>query len=217
MNTAHGIKAALALVTITIAVSCSGKTREPAENASTTSHRDVPALAQSLTGLRVRFMILNDESGDWPYFSAPTAHAIYGRGEENASDTKRLLVDPAVSTEIKVLAARFSQCMSVQSLLGLIGYVSEEVKAGRVDPAVLRALVSPGAEWGTQLYLNHGDASVVRVLSSIASDPATDDQLKEAIDSILSGDQADYVRAYDQPNEPLPRMPCALREGTGLH
>jgi len=175
---------------------------------SSTSRELIAERQEQLVSAVRKAKLLDDKSGDWPYFSNEALQSIAKRGALDMPLTEALLLDPGTSEEVKVLAARLLPCLSVSQYVDLLKLVWGRGAKGRISAPVLRALILPGAEWSTVLSLSHAKPEVREVLEQIEADPRSTQEVREAIQSVLSGEEAEFINAYNSPASPLPRWSC---------
>jgi len=154
------------------------------------------------------FQAKDDGSGDWPYFHNEYVRREYRDSRDNLDEIKEVLIDNSESVEVQVLAARLTQCLSLDEYLSLLDFATARMNSGAIRPEVMEALIVPGVDWGTLISLSFRDERVLRELTETRNSNAASGRLRESIDSVLSGAQASYVQAHVEMGENLPRLRC---------
>ncbi len=121
--------------------------------------------------------------------------------------TMKMMSESRVSDDAKLFLVRLSQCLSVNDYLQLGGVVFDSVVAGQSGEAILKAMVSPGAEWGTLIALNYTTKDVEAFLLRIRENKAMKNMSPE-IERILNGTRADFIRSYVKAGEHFPVLSC---------
>lgn len=204
------MRSPILLATLFLFIGCTAA--DPASQFETSSQKyNSIRLLEELRAIDMTARVYSDDSSNWPYFKNPRVVALYTNPSLHLDASLELWRRPDVPIDLKKLAARLLQCVSLAEYLALTEAAWLDVKRGLVPPEVLETLVAPGSDWGTQVELSYRDPTVARLLGRIAEDASSTEKLKATIAGILSGEAAEYVRAYDLPTEPLPRLSCTSR------
>jgi hypothetical protein len=158
-------------------------------NASDLSYPEAVAGIVARAGTFVNFDLIDD----------PQLRVIYEHPERYEADARRLIADTNAPFHERRIALITMQCLSLSEYLSVIRLVSE------LDPSEENRLLThhailPGFQWSTRIARLFENRSVRDVLGDVMESRMLDENLKAAINKVLSGAIATYIT--EQAEEP---------------
>lgn len=170
--------------------------------------QEAAALHSQLEGVQARASKSDTSSGDWPFFDDAVLRSLYPRSLQNLEAVKTLIVAENLDADLQILAVRIEQCLPLSKYVEFLGFAAQQFMSRRIRPETMESVIAPGAEWGVVLAMNYENAEVVKILSNLRDSPLASNRLKGVIRSVLSGEQAEFVRAQRDAGQSLPILSC---------
>ena len=183
-------------------------TESTSRNETVRAPLDAGALRQKLVLIDGIGRIFSDDISYRSYFENPGFRDLYTNPYWHRSASIELWKMTDVPIEMKKLSVRLLQCLPLPEYVALMSAAFADYKAGDVPADVVETLISPGSNFGTHLGLAYRDTAVSSALKNIANDAAASAEMREQIAWILTGKDAEFVREYNLPSEPLPNISC---------
>lgn len=167
-------------------------------------------LYKTLSGISRKHKIYEFFTDDADLFLFKDSRVIdlYRHPESHIKTTFALMAKSGVETSVKLIAVKVSQCLVLDKYLELLRVGLHDLEEGRLQPVVMEAVIAPGAEWGTVLYVNYEQPSVRVELEEVRTSKSSTERIKQLVDSVLSGRQAKYVKENAGPGHPMPIIGC---------
>lgn len=133
---------------------------------------------------------------------------LYQNSERTLELMKQVVIDDSVPVETRKMAVLLSQCRSAASYERLLEFATTKSAQGELDPQVIRTLVEPFEGWAVEPAMSYQDPKMRQLLTALKASRSGTDEATEAVDRVLSGEAADYLRYYHSPYAPAPRVKC---------
>jgi len=118
------------------------------------------------------------------------------------------LSSQTVDISVKVQWARLLQCLRPQDLVDLIGTISSSDLPGGDKAKLIRTVVWPGIEWGTQFADGYASSPYREALDALRAQETRSSDVRETVEYLTSGEGKSFLNSHSLQDGAYPRNLC---------